>query len=230
MKKLIALLIALVITSSCLVSCGDIVSDLTDIGSGNNNADMNNSVVQKVPDEEKNTFERGTSDENGWVSKWIGLKFTPTEEMVMATADEIESMMQIGADAYIKDEFGEQLVDYAKVSCVYEMMASSIKGDNVMVMEEKLPLSNMDVNQYVTSFKSSFDMTIAEDMVFSELSKYTLAGVEFDKLDLTYSMSGVQLSQSYLFKKQEDRMIGIIFTVINEGAFESMASMFSEAK
>lgn len=225
MKKILAILLSLLVVISLVT--------LTSCNSKDNKEDEGVKQEENKTDEQKDeaTFERGTFDENGWQSEWMGLEFVTGSDMIMATASEIDAMMEIGADAILgKGEQGEDIIDFAKVFCVYEMMAVSPQGDNVIIMAEKLQLSNTTIEQYLEAFKTSLNATGITGITYSDVVKYTLAGQEFTRLDTSYSASGITVDQTYLFKKQEDRIIGIIFTEVNEGSFETMAAKFYAIK
>lgn len=219
-------MLAAIMLIMTLASCSFVALDKDD------KDDKDNKVEETEKDEGKKDekYVRGTSDASGWTSEWLGIKFVPDSTMVMSTASEIEAMMEIDSNAIMKDESGKEFIDYAKVVAVYEMMATAVAtGDNVIVMTEKLALVNTTVEQYVDAFKSSFDKTIATDMVFTDTSAYTLCGVELTKLGLDYTTQGIKVNQTYLFGKQGDRIVGFIFTNVSEGAFEKMTGMFAKA-
>ena len=203
MKKTLCLILALMMTVCCLTSCFG---------------------------EEENEFVRGSVSENGWQSEWIGLKFELADNMTMSSAEDIENMMEIGADAYFTDSLGEKAVDYSKVAAVYEMMAIDELGNNVIVMAEKLPNPLISMDQYIEAFRNTLGESLIEDVQLSEKEDYTLAGQEYTKVELSYKLSGIEISQTCLFRKQSDRMIGIMFTEIRDGAFEKMAAMFSASE
>ena len=110
MKKILAILLSLLVVIS--------LAALTSCSSKENNENENVKQGENKTDDKKDekTFERGTFDENGWQSEWMGLEFISGSDMIMATASEIDAMMEIGADAILGNgEQGEALVDYAKV-------------------------------------------------------------------------------------------------------------------
>lgn len=200
MKKSLCLILTLVMVVFCLAACSG---------------------------EEENEFVRGSVAENGWQSEWMGLKLDIADNMTMTSAEEIEKMMEIGADAYFTDSMGEKMVDYSKVVAVYEMMAIDDFGNNVIVMAEKLPNVLISMDKYIEAFKKTLDESLVDGIQLSEKEEYTLAGQEYTKVELSYKLSGIEISQVCLFRKQSDRMIGIMFTEIRDGAFEKMAAMFS---
>ena len=62
--------------------------------------------------------------------------------MVMATDDEINTLMNIGADMLIEDEAtGQQMIDYSKVPVVYEMMAVSTTARATSRSSQRCPCS-----------------------------------------------------------------------------------------
>ncbi|MBQ4116568.1 MAG: hypothetical protein IJD37_04250 [Clostridia bacterium] len=215
-KKIMIMLLAAVMVLSFAVSCKK-----TDTS-------KDNSGDETKAEETKKEYERGESSAEGWKSEYLGLKFTPDESMVMATAEEVDKMMELGADAILGEDNGKKIYDFSKITVVYEMMAVSATGDNVIVMAEKPLLSNTTLEQYLDGFKKQTGGLISDSIEFSEPVDYTLGGQTFKKVEMSYSFSGVNISQIYLVKKQNDRFVGVIFTEMTEGSFDKIAAMFSE--
>ena len=170
----------------------------------------------------------GKAEGSIFTSEWIGIQYTKSDDMIYATDEELEEMLDISADALYEDEKpGEQLIDYAKASSVIEMMASSIYGDNVLLMTEKLPFQNITMEQYIESFQKQMD---GQGTTFDGQTSKTFAGKEFTQLDYSMDISGISLYQTYYLYKQENRMVAIIVTYFDEATREDILDGFAEYK
>lgn len=173
--------------------------------------------------EKTNAYTPGKAEGDVFSSEWIGIQYTKTDDMVFATEEELNEMLDISADAISEDKDGKKLIDYAKASSVIEMMASSIYGDNVLLMTEKLPLQSFTVDQYIESFQKQMD---GQGMTFDGQTKATIAGKEFVQLDYSIDVGGIYLYQSYYLYKVESRMVAIIVTYFEEATREDILSGF----
>lgn len=214
MKKLISLLLFIFILCGVLSGC-----------SGKNTNTVNNTSSDSKS--QKAEYSPGTRTDKEFRSEWIGIKYTLSDDMAMATEEELESMMQIGADMLYEDSnTGKKMIDYAKVNTVYEMMASDLTGNNVIVMAEKLSLSKITVEQYITAFKQQLEKTSAST-TYSDVTSRTVAGIDFTQLTCTLSVNGASATQTYLFKKMENRMIGIVVTHQSPERLDTLLQNFS---
>lgn len=209
MKKLFAIYLALLLMAGLMSAC----VPFANLGNG---GDDNKSAAY-VP---------GESTATGWKSSFIGLQYTPDSSMVMATKQEIENMMELGADVMFQEN-GQQMVDWAKVTTVYEMMATNTSnGSNVIICAEKLTLSNMTEAQYMEALKKQLGSVYTSGQ-FSDVTSMTVAGIQFSRMDLKASLQGVSINQTYLCVKIENRMIGLICTCTTANALDSLLKGFS---
>lgn len=199
MKKILALLLCFVFICGVFAGCGD----------------------------KKMAYKPGETSGDVFTSEWIGIKFTKNDDYIYATDEELLEMLNASADAYYEDkETGKQLVDYAKANSVIEMMASSLNGDNILLMTEKLPLSNMTMDQYIESFSKQMD---GRGMNFDGRSTKSFAGKEFTLMKYSLDI-GITLYQDYYLYKQENRMVAIIVTYFDTETRDMLLGSFEEIK
>lgn len=211
MKKFTAILLSFLLLCSLLCAC-------TPTENNNDNNSSNNNTPPK--------YEIGTNTAAGWQSSWIGLQYKPDSTMVMATQQEIEAMMELGADVMF-EENGQQMIDWAKVTTAYEMMATNASnGSNVIVCAEKLSLSNMTASQYLDVLKTQLS-AVYSNANFSTPVTQKVGGIDFTRTDVTASLNGYSINQTYMVVKMEDRMVSLLFTCNATGALESMLASFS---
>lgn len=162
--------------------------------------------------EVKKEYAKGILTDSSFESEYIGLRFTLPEGMIMATEEDMDAMIDFGGEVIYKDNASD-LLDYAKANSVYEMMAvSADQTANVIVVVEKLPLSNMTVDQYIASVKTQLQETNLGYVIADETTSFTVGGQEFTSLTTEVENSNVKMTQQYVVRKQDNRIIALIFT------------------
>lgn len=229
MKKLICLLLSLLLIMSMLSACS-----LFDPDDDNDKKDGSSGIAdqdgEETTDEEENTdgaegYIPGTLTDSSWSSESLGLQFIAPESMVMTTQEELEALMEISTDMYA-GSYDEQVINYAKVNTIYEMMAMDLSGNNVIITAEKLPLSNMTTQQYVTALKTNMQ-NIGFDITFSDTYSSEICGTEYLAMDGVLSSSGATVQQFYFIRKVEDRMVSIAVTAVTEDALDTILDGFA---
>lgn len=220
----LSVMIAVVVPLAVLSSYDDYNSQ-----TGEQIYSQQNQLDSSEAEDADDTYAIGTRTDTTWESKWFELKYTLPDNMVMATDDEINNMMEIGADALYKDSAtGQQLIDYSKITVVYEMMAlRSDSTGNVIVMAEKLALSGMTEQQYITALKQQLDQAQAE-IIYQDLKRCEVADSTFYELPYTMMTNGTTIRQSMLVKKEDDRMAVIALTYANDTVRSELLAGFSE--
>lgn len=214
----------------------------TDVTPENNENNVNDgetsALVSDTPvtpdNSDSDTTENGASYSPGvltsldWKSAWIGLQYTLTDGFEMFSQQELEAMMQIGADYFYKDpETGEEQLDYAKINMIYEMQAKDAVGNNIIVAAEKLdPLITSEELYYeilILQFKQQTNINIT----FEDPVSYSLGGKAFLRMDGVQTVSGITVYQSYLIKKYDDRMVLIIVSLNDFAKLNPILSSFA---
>lgn len=155
----------------------------------------------------------------------MGLKYTLSDSMVMATDEEILQYMEAG-DEMLYTDSGE--IDYENLGIVYEMAAvDATTAENLSIMVEKLALSGMSEAQYMEAVKQSLAQVDNAEVTLGEESTCMVAGLEFRRIDYSMDLGGQTLMQTMLFRKMDDRMVGMTFTYLEEASLEAMLSGFS---
>ena len=152
----------------------------------------------------------GERTETGYTNAALGLQFTLPANMVMASDEEIDALMAAGAEAMYEDpETGEQMLDYAQLTTVYEMVAVDVtNGSNVVIICEKLPLEAMTEEQYIEALRAQMAQTTVEADL-GDPEPAALGGVDFTALNYTVASNGVETGQTMLVHKQGGRMYAI---------------------
>ena len=211
MKRILPLSLALVLALSLLTACNK------DEPAKTTGADTGTVTTAPSPTPApQNTaspteYKKGTLTETGFESEYLNLRFSLPETSVMATEADINTMMGLGAEF---SGLNQQMIEYANLTTVYEMMATDVvTGSNVIVLVEKLSMSNLTVDQYFSALKTQLQGlgTIAYE-VSDDIVTVEVAGQSYQQLTASTSSYGMTMEQTYIIRKVDDRMVGFIFT------------------
>ena len=200
MKKFIIMVFVLIFAFSLMTACGADKEKPAEIKPTSTSGTSSS-----------NEYEKGTFTETEFSSEYLSLRFSLPEGFVMATEEEINEMMGLGADALGIDS---ALVEYAELTTVYEMTAISVDGStNVIVFSEKLGLRNITVEQYFTALKAQLqEMPNAEYIIDDEIITVEIAGKAYEQMTASTSAYGVDMVQQYMMRKIDNRMVGVVTT------------------
>ena len=182
----------------CLMLCGLLVGC-----SGSNNSSSNSN------------YKKGTVTESKFTSEWMGIQYTLPNDMIMLSEETIAS----GSKDNIQVEMQAYLTDAPSTKNI-GMLAEDISKD-----------TSMDENKYIELTKTQMEKAIP-GITFSEQGKRTIAGQEFYELPYSYTkdVDGTQttITQTFLCKKIEDRMVCITLTYPDQETIDHLLSGFSE--
>lgn len=175
---------------------------------------------------QKSEYFPGERTETEYASEWIGLRYTLSSDMVMATDEEINSMMELGADTLDQDNL---LAEYAKITTVYEMMAiNTLDQSNIIICAEKLPFSATTEEQYLASVKKQMEQIYTgSPITYGDGGQRELGGITFQEMGYLVEHEGYSLYQTYLVKKQDGRMYGIILSYTDEAMLDTLLEGFT---
>ena len=182
----------------CLMLCGLLVGC-----SGSNNSSSNSN------------YKKGTVTESKFTSEWMGIQYTLPNDMTMLSEETIAS----GSKDNIQVEMQAYLTDAPSTKNI-GMLAEDISKD-----------TSMDENKYIELTKTQMEKA-KPGITFSEQGKRTIAGQEFYELPYSYTkdVDGTQttITQTFLCKKIEDRMVCITLTYPDQETIDHLLSGFSE--
>ena len=205
MKKLSLLLSVIMLVTLSLAACG-----------------------VKQPD-----FSPGEIENGVYTSEWLGLKFTPNEDMELANSDELEMLMNTGSDVYYIDEAtGEEMLDYSKLSTVYDMLVTDLGTNGSILIMAQYMDEEMTVDGYIESLKEQMaDQLAVEDLgepTYDENKTEKLAGKKYTVFGYSLNSFGVELKQTMYIREAGDRLVNICFTYSTEEELNSFINCFSK--
>lgn len=176
------------------------------------------------------TYEKGTMTDTGFESEWLNLRFVAPEGVAMATQEELDVLMDAGADVVFGDN-AETVLAYAETRLVYEMLAKHSSGANVAIEVELIPVlnQNMTEEQYLQILEETTEKANFSYVFDDEVYTCTFVGEEYVARNavITYD-SDYMVYQKMMVRKQENRMILIALTYAENGeeAGEYLLSQF----
>ena len=171
----------------------------------------------------------GVRTDTGYENESLGFRFTPGENMVMASEEELEQIMSQGLDEVVEEGvLSQDNVDQSRVTTSYEMYAlDPISGVNISIMVEDLPVAGITESLYMEIYRSSMEQTGLETDL-KEPEDMELAGVQFLGMDGVLAYNGQEIGQLLLVKKVESRKIlAVILSYRTQEGLDTLLSCFS---
>ena len=182
----------------CLLLCGILVGC-----SGNDSNSNPNS-----------NYRKGTVTESKFTSEWMEIQYTLPSDMTMLSEETIAS----GSKDNIQVEMQAYLTDAPSTKNI-GMLAEDVSKD-----------TSIDENKYIELTKTQMEKAIP-GITFGEQGKRTIAEQEFYELPYSYTrdVDGTQttVTQTFLCKKKEDRMVCITLTYPDQETLDHLLSGFS---
>lgn len=180
---------------------------------------------KEVSDDEaaEDGYVRGEITDTTYESEWIGLRYELPEGFTMSAEEEMDAILQAGGEMIYEDK-ADDIVDYAKMIMVYEMMARDRYGNVITLFVEQ---TKFDIDTYVAAIKLQMESVDAIDVTMDDGEAVEVGGVEFEKYSLILDYGGMEVKEDYYLKKQGDRMICMLIGYSNDEAAEKIMSGFS---
>lgn len=168
-------------------------------------------------------YVRGEITDTTYESEWIGLRYELPKGFTMSGEEEMDAILQAGGEL-IYEGAADDIVDYAKMIMVYEMMAKNRYGDVITLFVEK---TKFDIDTYVAAIKMQMGNVDTIDVTMDDGEAVDVGGVEFVKYSLVLDYGGVEVKEDYYLRKQGDRMICMLIGYSNDETAEKIMSGFS---
>lgn len=174
-------------------------------------------------------FVSGEISNGVFTSKYSGIKITPpSQEWSFASEEEILKLMNIALESDILTDEIKKHAQLIKQRTVYDCVLKKDSGSNLIVMYENLDgTDDIDGREYLESVKKQF-ISLGTGTA-GNVTKETLAGKSYYRLNTVAEYSGVTMDQTYFCRKLDKRVLIIILTGVPAGSDETnnMISMIS---
>lgn len=168
-------------------------------------------------------YVRGKITDTTYESEWIGFRYELPEGFTMSSEKEMDAILEAGGELLYEDKV-DDIVDYAKMVMVYEMMAKDRYGDVITLFVEQ---TKFDIDTYVAAIKMQMESVDTIDVTMDGGETVEVGGVEFEKYSLVLDYGGMEVKEDYYLRKQGDRMICMLLGYSNDEAAEKIISGFS---
>lgn len=196
--------------SSETLSENDSSNSSSSENSGQSSESTISSEVSDTPSDDE--YIKGTLTSNSLKSTYLNISFTAPSGYIMATDEEIDSMVTFTGEIIFKDQ-NKEIIDYAKANVVYEMFVQDSSGlPNMSIIVEKLQ-SGVSYDEYINSLK--YQMGNIDDMEYNfsaGTSEVMVAGSAYKKLSAQLVYMEIEMNQDFYMRIKGDRLISITLT------------------
>lgn len=175
------------------------------------------------------TYTPGTRTENGYTNTSLGFLFTPSETMVLASEEEMQALIQNGANFVYGDApNSDQLMDQVEQTTAYEMVAVDVStGSSVIIATETLPMEGIDETQYIAAIQRQLSQVDTMQVTFDDPGTVALGDTTFTGVTYTAAANGIQSSQTMLLKKIGNTMCLIVLAYSDPTQYPALLSCFT---
>ena len=168
--------------------------------------------------------------EDGYTNTSLGFLFSPSESMVLATEEEMQALMQNGADFVYGDApNSDQLMEQVQQTAAYELVAVDVAtGSSVSIGTETLALEGIDETQYIAALQQQLSPGgFAMQVTFDDPGTVTLGDTTFTGVTYTAAANGMQSSQTMLLKKIDNTMCMIVLAYSDPTQYPALLNCFT---
>lgn len=169
-------------------------------------------------------YEKGIVTGTSFESKWIGLRYDMPKGFTMASEEELDAILKLGSEIIYEDN-ADMVVDYAKMTTVYEMMAMDSSNNSITVLVERTAVKPEEFAEMVEAQLASVG-SIEMNLVDVE-EDAQICGIDFYKYSYEISSGGVSVYQDYYMVERNGRMIEILVSYGDESFRDVMMNGFA---
>lgn len=169
-------------------------------------------------------YEKGIVTGTSFESEWIGLRYEMPNGFTMASEEELDAILKLGSEMIYEDN-ADMIVDYAKMTMVYEMMAVDPSNNSVTIFVERASAKPEDFAKTVEAQLSGVDGIEMKLVDVDENAR--VGGIEFYKFSYEVSSGGVSIYQDYYMVERNGRMIEILVSYEDESVRDVMMNGFA---
>lgn len=243
MKKIIALLLALLCIVSVMSGCSALedfaegfkdgvkeeISTPVDDDTKNKNDDETSTPTVDDKEEEKE-FAFGVTNGKQYKSDFIGISCTIPEDWDFFDEEAIKELNDIALDA-MDDDIAEKLKN---ANVIYDMYASNAStADNVNINLEKIPsymASNLNVEEVLKKQFTAIEQSLESAGASVNEIKYIEIEVDGQKIDgvfITSTVSGTKLYQKMIAFDRGNYLVYITATSFDANGADEILSFFN---
>lgn len=179
--------------------------------------------------EKSGAYIPGVKTETGYENESLGLCFTMTENMAMASDEELQQIMGQGMDEIVDEGvLSQDAADLGRETTAYELYAVDLlSGSSISIAVEKLPMMGITERIYMGAYRSSMEQTALE-VNLDEPEDMELCGIQFMGMDGVLGYNGQEVGQRLMVKKVEDqKMLVVILSYQTQEDLDALLKCFS---
>lgn len=154
----------------------------------------------------------GTLNGDTYTNEYIGYSYTLPEGWKFATQEELDEMMNAGGELLNDDQ--KAGAEYAKIATIYDMMAQSPEGYNIIVMLDNLKLyvggTGTTPEDYIDNLTTQLEAVNSVSYSCGEVTQVSAFGRDWSVLPA--ELVGTGVFQTYNICRIDDYMAAIIVT------------------
>ena len=180
---------------------------------------------ENVAPGEAGEYTKGLITDDGWESKWLGIRYAAPAGMKMSTEEEVNEIMGLGKEMLFQDDSRFQAA-YSEMASLLEMMSTDEAGTvNVILTAEKLP-GELTAREYTKILMQNLsEVRSAEYQVTDSDEIIEIGGLDFNKVTYNADYQGAALYQDYYVTVSGDRAVTIAVTYSEESAEAAKAML-----
>ncbi len=173
----------------------------------------------------------GVCTDTDYTNESLGLRFVPSDSMVMVTSEDFETLFDLTLDFLDKSaDTGTPLPEDFELSATYEMAAIDVTGGStVIIVSEKLPAAyaDMTVEEYLDLAFQQAGLA-GGSAAYGEPEPMELCGVDFTAVHYTMDLgNGLTSGQSLLLKKIDDQIVAVTLSYPDTTTRDALLGCFT---
>ena len=236
MKKLMALLMGAALMLSLAACAGDnetdtdadttaaVVNEETD---ASENSSDTEAETEEKEDNSSKKITRGTIDGDVYTNDFMNFTFTKPADWRYLSDEEIAQTVNVGSEVLDLNSLEEAL---SSTASIYDMCAVNATGtENVMLCYENTMLTafrQLTADEYIEAVKQQLSSVTEYEYTYGETEDATISDLDFRKVNITSTINGFEISQSYYVRAEGKYIVAVIATY-NETPIETIEAMFN---
>lgn len=216
MKKIIALILALVVLSTFI---------FVTTGCNKDDSSNNSSKVEQT----KGVLARGVIDNNVYTNTFADFTFTKPDSWFYLSDDGIAEFVGYDPNLFDLNDI-ENVLSVNPV--IYEMIVAgdSLYTNSILVSYENTMLSverKVNEDEYIEILKGKFSNASNITYDITEIKDVTLGNTTFKRATLSLKAEGMSATQYYYIKAIDQYVVSVMVSLTSEYNIEDIEAMFS---
>lgn len=206
-------------------------SPAADLNEEKNNEEKSVEVSEIDDSQTDDEYQIGKYTETGYISEYVGYKFTTPENCVLASQDELAQMAGLSFDI-LEDDLGKVITDYGRTATIFDLYAAYIDNSaNVNITLAPNTMNVTDVNMIAeASLEMLKNMDTMKVEVPDERNTVEIAGKEYLNITVKTSIGEITMTQDLYMALYKDKVVSMTITYLDgyEDERDTLLAAFTE--